>query len=177
MGMSKPKNITGQRFGRLTVLDQLGKTSGGNLRWNCLCDCGRSKNVAAGNLQSGHVASCGCLHAERKAARSFKHGQAIKGKETPEYRAWHGMKFRCSPRNKKDWIYYAGSGITVCPEWENDFNAFYDHIGQRPSNEHSLDRIDVTKGYQHGNVRWATRTEQSRNRRSVKNLLLKLAGM
>lgn len=83
---------------------------------------------------------------------------------TPEYEAWASMRRRCRVYHRKRRI-YAERGITVCPEWDSSFQAFFSHVGLRPSPQHSLDRIRNDEGYAPGNVRWATAEEQNRNRR------------
>ena len=94
----------------------------------------------------------------------IKHGAAVRGK-TPEYDIWKAMKQRCANPNCKEFKDYGGRGITVCAEWAKDFGAFIASVGRRPAKGLTLDRIDNSKGYEPGNVRWATRAEQSRNRR------------
>lgn len=90
-----------------------------------------------------------------------KHGQSSAGKRTKEYIAWRSMKARCADKENQD---YGAQGITVSPEWAASFAAFFRDMGKSPSKSHTLDRIDSTKGYEHGNCRWATRTVQSVNR-------------
>lgn len=87
---------------------------------------------------------------------------------TPEHRAWVGMKQRCNNPKKKDYQHYGGRGISVCPAWLVSFKAFYSDVGPRPSAAHSLDRIDVNRGYEPGNVRWATHQQQVENTRVVR---------
>lgn len=82
---------------------------------------------------------------------------------TPEHRAWVSMKQRCTNQKKREWPHYGGRGIAVCPEWMRSFTAFYAHVGKRPSEKHSIDRIDVNGDYAPGNVRWATQQEQIDN--------------
>jgi hypothetical protein len=84
---------------------------------------------------------------------------------TPEYRAWCGAKSRCADKKGYASKYYRDRGITVCDEWKCDFHAFFKHIGPKPTPKHTLDRIDNDRGYEPGNVRWATMTAQARNRR------------
>ena len=79
--------------------------------------------------------------------------------------AWYNIKNRCYNPNHIKTKNYLGRGITVCDEWKNDFDAFYKYVGDRPSVQHSLDRIDNDGNYEPGNVRWATYTEQARNKR------------
>lgn len=97
---------------------------------------------------------------------SLRHGHSRGGgQETPTYRSWLSMKNRCLNERGAAFARYGGSGIKVCERWLS-FDAFLSDVGERPSLDHSLDRIDGTKGYEPGNVRWATRQEQNRNRRS-----------
>lgn len=84
--------------------------------------------------------------------------------DAPEYKVWAGMKRRCLNKNDPSYAGYGAKGVTVCDEWVHSFQAFYDHIGERPSAEHSIDRIDNSKGYEPNNVRWATKLQQSINR-------------
>jgi hypothetical protein len=86
-------------------------------------------------------------------------------KGTPEYKAWDSMRARCNNPRAKGYNNYGGRGISVCDEWQQSFEAFFAHIGQRPSPKHSVDRKDNSKGYEPGNIRWATAKEQQRNRR------------
>lgn len=88
----------------------------------------------------------------------------------PVYRAWRTMKRRCYGVNYKSYAVYGGAGIAVCAEWLNNFEAFKAHVGPKPSLAHSLDRIDNYKNYEPGNVRWATKKEQARNRRHVQTV-------
>jgi hypothetical protein len=81
-----------------------------------------------------------------------------------EYKIWNGIKTRCTKKNASEYGRYGGRGIKICDEWLDNFDAFFNHLGPRPSKQHSVDRIDNDKGYEPGNVRWATRTEQQRNR-------------
>ena len=94
-----------------------------------------------------------------------KHGEAVRGKWTPEYRAWVSMKTRCYGKSRPSYQDYGARGIGVCPAWLVSYTAFRDHIGSRPSKHYSLDRIKNELGYQSGNVRWTTRTGQQRNKR------------
>lgn len=75
---------------------------------------------------------------------------------------------RCCLASSQQYKNYGGRGIAVCDAWRTDFVAFYEHVGPRPSKEHSLDRIDVNKDYEPGNVRWATRIVQANNMRDTR---------
>ena len=159
-------DLTGQRYGRLTVVDEapVSITNGRkSRRWNCVCDCGNTTVVRQGDIRQGKTVSCGCYHLETISADYDT--------DSPEWTAWQNMKRRCDPNgSRKNEVTWRRKGIKVCDEWLHDFMAFFDHIGKRPSANHSVDRIDNTKDYQPGNVRWATASEQVENRDVTKRL-------
>lgn len=158
---------SGTRFGRLVTIKEVEKSPTGAQRWLCRCDCGNETVAIAGNLRIGSTGSCGCLHREIVTARSTKHGKSF----TPVHNIWRAAKDRCHNPRQKKYHLYGGRGIFMCEEWRNDFTAFEEHLGPRPSPKHSVDRIDNERGYEPGNIRWATQTEQVRNsRRWVKSL-------
>lgn len=149
--------ILGRRFGRLLAV----KYAPG-ARMECVCDCGTSKTVYKASLVSGRTRSCGCLNREALAARGPRtHG----GTYTPEYKVWQGMHQRCGNENDKSFADYGGRGIKVCDAWQA-FEQFLEDMGERPSGEHSLDRINVNGGYEPKNCRWVTHAEQQRNKRN-----------
>lgn len=102
---------------------------------------------------------CPCDH--KVMSNNFKHGAT----GSTEYAAWRNMKTRCYNKNFVDWEIYGGRGVTICDRWMTSFDAFLADMGKRPGPGYSLDRIDSDKGYEPGNCRWATATEQARNRR------------
>jgi hypothetical protein len=92
---------------------------------------------------------------------AWKHG----GRGTPEYVTWKRIKNRCYNANTPDFKYYGARGIVMDEDFKNDFTAFLEHVGKKPSPEHTIERIDNDKGYVRGNLKWATRAEQSNNNR------------
>ncbi len=155
--------IVGQTFDQLTVTQLLG-TNGHKRQVLCQCSCGSFKVIEEGNLRRGDTKSCGCFRKERMASLTLTHGQGGT-KRTKLYRAWESMR-----RRVKDPIRYPSYvGRTVAPEW-NSFEAFRDYIeanlGPCPEG-HSLDRIENEKGYEPGNLRWASYQVQVRNRKST----------
>jgi hypothetical protein len=138
-------------------------------RWLCRCDCeaGTEKIIQASALRSGATRSCGCFAKERSSERFTTHGQSLP--LTKLYRAWRGMKSRCTDPNRKEWKNYGGIGVTFTPAWE-EFSVFAADIlaaiGEPPTPKHSLDRYPNPAGnYEIGNVRWALPTEQANNKR------------
>lgn len=100
-----------------------------------------------------------------KRGNRWVHGCAIKGRESAEYRTWKGIVQRCTDANAPIYRYYGGRGVTICDRWRS-FEAFLADVGFKPNPTVSLDRIDNDRGYEPGNVRWASKRDQARNRRS-----------
>ncbi len=162
----RTKDIRGKRFGRLIVSEYAGRRSR-RILWHCLCDCGQMTIVQGGNLHTGHTTSCGCFARDQQRLTKLKHGMY----GTPEYRSWSGAKERCSNPNDSRFERYGGRGIKMCQRWRDSFAVFFADMGKRPA-KHSLDRIDNDGNYEPDNCRWATNTEQSRNRKQNKLLTL-----
>ena len=165
--MSAVKDISGQRFGRLTVIKRFGSTSTGAATWLCLCDCGKECIVEGAKMRKGNTRSCGCLHDESARERRTKHG--LSG--TRLYAVWQTMNQRCSNPNSDDYKYYGGRGITVCKEWSQDFLLFHSwaiangYDENAPFQECTIDRIDNNKGYSPDNCRWVSQMVQIQNKR------------
>jgi hypothetical protein len=161
----------GDRYGRLVVQakgDWRQATRQRFRLWACQCDCGNDTQVLPGKLSSGRTKSCGCLSSETTAQRNTIHGDARRGRITPEWRAWTKMKERCFDSNCEMFPFYGGRGITVCDRWIGGFENFLSDMGRKPSRLHSLDRIDGDGNYEPGNCRWATTTTQVRNRSNTR---------
>lgn len=155
--MKLKHDLTGSTFGRLTVVGfDPSKRCSGKSYWRCVCECGQHSSVSANNLKMGRVKSCGCVKPGNRT-----HGMS----SMPEYRVWKGMKARCERPTSQDWNLYGGRGIRVCERWSS-FPLFLEDMGERPSKDHSIERDDVHGDYCPGNCRWATKTEQARNKRT-----------
>lgn len=169
-----PRELVGQRFGRLTVLGEAERyrpnTRGSLRRWLCRCDCGAERVVFQNALTSGVTVSCGCYNKEAVIRAGTKHG----GFRSPEYGPWNKMLDRCRNPNSNAYANYGGRGIRVCEKWLS-FEGFLEDMGPRPTRRHQLDRIDVNGDYCKANCRWATPDLQMRNTR--RNRLFTHEGM
>jgi len=152
------KPLIGERFGKLLVHQITEKRSHGKIVYLCFCDCGNTHEVNSAVLRNWQSTHCGCSW----PSTNVKHGMS----KSREYKSWRSAVDRCRKDHKQHANYY-DRGISVCEKWhgENGFIAFYKHIGPSPSKEYSLDRIDNNKGYEEGNVRWATKSQQAKNSR------------
>lgn len=156
--MPKFIDLTGQRFGRLTIVSRAPDTLPGRARWNCVCDCGTRTVSRSDAFKNSKNASCGCYNNELSVARLKTHGKT----HTPEYKIWQGMRSRCKNPSNAAFYKYGARGIIVCQRWHN-FEHFFADMGKRPSIKHSIDRLDGTKNYQPDNCRWATARQQQNN--------------
>lgn len=152
-GQSPEGILPGDKFGQLTVIGFYGRNPNHQALWATKCVCGKLSKVLGCNLKKGNSTSCG-IHRKYKAIGTIR---------TPEYRAWCAMKRRCLDVNNRVYHLYGGRGIQICKRWLTSFNLFLKDVGKRPSEHHSLDRINNNYGYFPTNVRWATKTIQSRN--------------
>lgn len=154
-------DLSGQRFGKLSVIRENGRNKGGQVLWLCKCDCGTMKTLTGGNLRTENAKSCGCGKGESNIKFKTTHGM----RHTRFYRIWVGMKDRCLNPKSKYRERYGGRGIHIDPAWL-DFENFYNDMFPTYKEKLTLDRIEVNGNYSKNNCRWATMLVQGNNRRT-----------
>ncbi len=168
------KDITGSRFGKLSVL-RIADKKGGEYRWLCACDCGKTTVSFGSSLRGGQSKSCGCVAANKAKERwrnptpdmirafseaNTKHGMS----RHPAFQAWCDMRQRCNRPQHKWYPSYGGRGITICDSWQNSFEAFWSDMGSTWAKGRQLGRIDNDGPYSPDNCRWETPMQQQSNK-------------
>ena len=168
-GMKK-KDLIGQRFGRLVVINEIKERKKHKIMWLCQCDCGSTLEVLGECLRTGRTQSCGCWQKETTSERFRKYD--------PCYRRirniFKKMKRRCYAPDCSDYYLYGARGITICDEWLDSEYGVQKFIEWSLNNGYqdslSIDRIDNNKGYSPDNCRWTDAKNQARNRRNARTL-------
>jgi hypothetical protein len=156
------KNIIGQKFNRLLVLEFVEVISHKSI-WKCRCDCGNIKNISGADLKSGNTKSCGCYLKENAGKQTITHGETRKTNYTGTYKSWRSMKARCTNPKNNQYHNYGARGITFCDRW-NKYENFLEDMGERPDG-YSLERNDPNGNYEPENCCWIPLNKQSRNTR------------
>lgn len=152
-------DLTNKKFGRLKVINRAPNNKDRKTQWNCICDCGNKTIVRAGHLTTGGIKSCGC----KKQIHGFYNH--------PYYSIWYNIKQRCYFKTHKQYKNYGKRGIKMSKSWYNSFEQFCKDMKQKPTPQHTIERINNNKGYSKQNCKWATMKEQQNNKRS--NRLIK----
>lgn len=178
--MTKRLEISGKKFGFLTVVELTHERNHGHAVWSCNCICGNTCRVTASDLRRGFIISCGCkklANARALGLANARHGFARHegNNKSPTYNCWRAMIQRCAGTSPTSRKYYFDLGITVCDRWKK-FENFLEDMGIRPSKAYSLDRFpDKSGNYVSGNVRWATRKEQANNTNPAGSYSIRIA--
>lgn len=164
------KNLVGDRFGRLLVVERTSRH--GRTYYKCLCDCGNVKEICGTSLTGGITNSCGCYRLDRVKEVSSTHRMT----GSKELKAWYHMHERCYNANNKKYKYYGGRGINVCDRWHKDnsegFFNFLKDMGYKPSKKHTIHRVDNNQSYSPDNCIWADYEKQNNCRSNSVRIII-----
>ena len=151
------------------------RKSGNGVRVRCvaICDCGNESEYDSSNVSRGNTTRCSACANKSRSEKHTKHGHNMSntnGHCTKTYSAWSSMKRRCLTDYDTRSAHYQSRGITICIEWVNSFEVFLSDMGEPPTNEHSLDRINNDGNYSKENCRWATVLQQANNKTNNKQI-------
>lgn len=165
--MSKRIDLTGEKFGRLTVMKADYTDKNYRLFWRCVCSCGNVHSVRGDQLKSGSSKSCGCLNSELVKIRALKKSAEGRVKDERLYNIWQGMRQRCYDENAMEYHRYGARGIAVCNKWLNSYSEFKKWSLRNGYHENlSIDRKDNDGNYEPENCKWSTPKQQANNRRN-----------
>lgn len=161
--MRKPIDLTGKKFGKLLVIKQSDLYKNNHILWVCKCECGNEYLVRGQSLRSGKTTHCGCSR--------HKYLQNSDQNKIRLRSIWRGMKDRCYNTKHRQYKNWGERGITVCDEWIDDFENFYNWAMENGYEKNlTLDRVDVNKNYEPNNCRWSSMAEQCCNK--TNNIML-----
>ena len=164
------KDIAGQKFNKLLVLEYVGIQNHRAI-WKCKCDCGTIKNFTGQDLRNKNTNSCGCYMIEQIKKANTTHQATQNRKPTGTYKSWCNMKARCYQKTCIEYERYGGRGIEVCERWRNSFENFLEDMGERPEG-YSIERKDFNGSYELSNCCWIHNSQQAKNRRNNKYVVL-----
>lgn len=162
----RAKDISNQKFGKLTALYPIAKIKKQGTQWLCQCECGNTTKAVVSDLFCGHNVSCGCMSRKKNTTGN---SHELMHRNIRLYNIWLLMRYRCSSPKAINYKYYGGKGIRVCQEWVDNYEAFYNwSISNGYSNMLTIDRKESNKNYSPNNCQWITKSENSKKKFKTK---------